>query len=222
MSTTVTISPASEDNSIGASAAATIAAVGSAFAAVLTDDADCKRMLEQARHEEQAQRLASVNLRTPDLRRLAQSAREAHFIVRETNNLVRIEVPGHRDPVWATKSDNGLAVIGGRESLQRVRVANTVSRLSQPLVQRGFTLKGGASGRNDFELVATNRDNRQIRITVASSGNAIIDAVNYHGKECEEVVKDLAAAVDGRITSYCHKPEYFGGTSVRIAPKQRV
>lgn len=222
MSTTVTISPSTEGSIIGAAAAGAIVAVTSAVAAVLSDDAECKRMLAQARQEQQAQRLASINLRTPDLRRLAQSAREAHFTVRETNSLIRIEVPGHRDPVWATKSESGLAVVGGRETLQRVLVANTVSRLSQPLVQRGFTLKGAVSGRKDFELVAVNRDNRQLRISVASSGDATVDAVNYHGKECEEVVKDLAAAIDGRITAHHRKPEYFGGALLRNAVKQHV
>jgi len=221
MSTTVTISPNSDGSGIAALAAGSVAVVGSVFAAVLTDDAECKRMLEQARQEQQAQRLASVNLRTPDLRRLAQSAREAHFTVLEGRNWLRIDVPGQRVPVWVAKRDSGVTLAGGRETLQQVLVANSVSRLSQPLVQRGFTLRGVAS-QKDFELVATNQDNLQLRITVASSGDATVDAVNYHGKECEEVVKDLAAAVDGSITAYHHKPEYFGGACVRIGTKQHV
>lgn len=223
MSTTVTISPTSEGNGVANVAAAGVAALGAALAAVLTDDAECQRMLAQVREEQRAARLASANLRTPDLARLAQSAREANFTVRAGRDWLRIDVPGQA-PVWVAKRETGLALAGGREALQRVLVANTVSRLSQPLAARGFTVGQAPArrGRNDVELIAKAADNREIRVSVAASGDATVDPLNYHGTECDPLVKDLAAAVDGTITSYCRKPEYFGGGTVRIAPKQRV
>ncbi len=223
MSITVTISPII---GVGVIAVVGVAAVASAavlMAAALTDDDECKEMLEQARTEQRAQRFASIRLRTSDLARLAQSAREAQFNVREHKDWVRIDVPGQRDPVWAAKTPGGISIVGGSESVGRVSVANSVSRLTQSLVSRGSTLARVPSrpGARDVQFVVTAPNNKQLQIAVTPSGEAVVDAVNHHGPECEQVARDLAAAMEGTVTSFCRKPEFFGG-GVRIGSKQRV
>ncbi len=223
MSTTVTISPSADGVGLIPVAAGAVAAVGSLLGAVLTDDAECKQMLEQARREQRAQRFASISLRTSDLGRLAQSAREAQFTVREHQDWVRIDVPGQRDPVWAARTAAGIAIVGGAESVGRVSVANSVSRITQTLALRGSTMTRVASrpGGRDVEFVATAPNNRQLKIAVTPSGEAVVAAVNHHGPECEQVARDLAAAMEGTVTSSCRKPEFFGG-GIRIGDKQRA
>lgn len=201
-----------------------VAAIGSVLGAVLIDDAECQRMLEQARLEQRAQRFANLTLKTFDLGRLAQSAREARFGVRETKDWLRIDVPGQRDPVWAARTSTGIAMVGGAETADRVKVANSVSRLTQTLASKGATLArvpSGSRGRNtEFEAVMP--DNRRLKIAVTPSGNAVVDAVNHLGPECERVVRDLAAAMEGTITSSRRKPEYFGSAAVEVGRKQRA
>jgi hypothetical protein len=222
MSTTVTISPSDAGEGVILLAAATVAAAGFLLSAVLTDDAECKQMLEQARREQRAQRFGLLTLRTSDLGRLAQSAREAQFTVRENSNYIRIDVPGQRDPVWAVRTAHGIAIAGGADSGARVSVANTVSRLTQTLAARGSTLARVPSrqGRRGVEFAAPTANNRQLKIAVTPSGEAVVDAVNHHGPECDQAARDLAAAMDGRITSFSRKPEFFGGGGVLIGSKQ--
>jgi hypothetical protein len=222
MSTTVTINPSTDGVGVIPVAAAGVSAIGSLLGAVLTDDAECRQMLEQARLEQRAQRFASIKLRTSDLARLAQGAREAQFSVRETKNWLRIEVPGQRDPVWAARTPDGIAIVGGAETAGRVSVANTVSRLTQILASRGSSVAPVASrsGSREVEFVARSSDNKQLKIAVMPSGEAVVDAVNHRGPECEQVARDLAAAIEGTITSFCRKPEYFGSAAVRVGSKQ--
>jgi hypothetical protein len=222
MSTTVTISPAAAGEGLVLLAAASIAAAGFLLSAVLTDDAECQQMLEQARREQRAQRFGLITLRTSDLRRLAQSAREARFTVRETADYVRVDVPGQRDPVWAVRTPVGIAIAGGADSGARVSVANTVSRLTQTLAARGSRLTRVETRRADrsVEFAATTLADRQLTIAVTPSGEAVVDVVNHHGSECDRVVRDLAAGMEGTITSSHRKPEFFGGGGVLIGRKQ--
>ena len=218
MSTTVTINP------VVSVCAATVAGIGALLGAVLIDDADCQRMLEQVRQDERAQRFASISLRSSDLARLAQGAREAQFSVRETKDWLRIDVPGQRDPVWATRTQEGIAIAGGARTIEQVSVANTVSRLTQMLASRGATVARvpARAGGRDVEFVATAADNRQLLIDVKPSGEAVVDAVNHRGPECETVARDLAAAMEGEITSFSRKPDYFGGVSARVRSRQNA
>jgi hypothetical protein len=223
MSTTVTVSPSADGTGLVPLVGAALAGVATVFVAALSDDAECRRMLEAARNEQRAQRFASIRLRTMDLCRLAQSAREANLNVREGNGWMRIDVAGH-DSVWATRTPTGVTIAGGSGSMSQVLVANAVSRLTQTLTSRGSTLKPvrQRSAAHPVEFVATGADRKQIHVAVTPAGEAIVDALNHHGPECETVVRDLAAAMEGTITSSCRKPEFFGGMGVRIGGKQRA
>ena len=224
MSTTVTISPIIGVGLVAVAGVAAVASVAVLMASVLTDDAECKQMLEEARREQRAQRFVSIGLRSFDLSRLAQSAREAQFSVREHKDWVRIDVPGQRDPVWAARTTAGIAIVGGTQTAARVSVANTVSRLTQILASRGSIVTPVASrstGR-EVEFVATSSDNKRLQIAVMPSGEAVVDAVNHRGSECEKIASDLAAAMEGTVTSYRRKPEFFGGAGVRVWGKQRA
>lgn len=243
MSTTVTIDPTADsagvvpiaaaaaaasavESALGAAfigAAAATVAVGSSLVAALKDDAECRNMLEQARLEQRTERFAVIRLRTSDLGRLAQSAREAQFTVREARDWVRIDVPGQRDSVWAVRTPAGIAIAGGAESGARVSVANSVSRLTRTLASKGanVALVPSRDGRQHVEVVATTPDGKQLKIAVTPTGKATVDAVNHRGPECEQAVRDLAVAMEGSITHFCRKPEFFGG-GVQIGNKQRA
>ena len=224
MSTTVTINPSADGVGVIPFAAAGVSAVGALLSAVLTDDADCRKMLEQARVEQRTQRFASIRLRTCDLSRLAQSAREAQFSIREGKDWLRIDVPGQRDSVWATRTPAGIAIVGGSESVGRVSMANSVSRVTQTLTSKGLSVSRMPSrpGRRDAEFVATAPGNRRLEIAIAPSGEAVVDAVNHRGPECEQIAQDLAASMEGTVTAYCRKPEFFGGGGVLAWSKQRA
>lgn len=135
---------------------------------------------------------------------------------------MRIDVAGQRDPVWATRTPTGISIVGGTGSVSRVLVANTVSRLTQTLASRGATVTPVRTRANRVEFVAAPAsDQRQIHVAVTPTGEAIVDAINHHGPECETVARDLAAAMEGTITATCRKPEFFGGAVARIGAKQR-
>lgn len=222
MSTTVTINPSADG--VTPIAAGAVSTIGSLLGAVLTDDADCQKMLELARVEQRTQRFASIKLRTCDLSRLAQSAREAQFSIRQGKDWLRIDVPGQRDPVWAARTPNGIAIVGGTESVGRVSMANSVSRLTQTLASKGLTVSRvpSRSGSRHVEFVATTPDNKQLQIAIRPGGEAVVDAVNHRGPECEQIARDLAAAMEGTVTAYCRKPEFFGGGAVLVGSKQRA
>lgn len=224
MSTTVTVSPAAEGSGLVPIVGGAVALVAAGLAAVLTDDAECRAMLETARRDQREQRFSTIRLRTSDLGRFVQSAREANLHVRQSGDWARIEMPGHRDPVWVVRTADGLTVAGGNPGVSQVLVANSVSRLTQTLAARGTVLTRvpQRTAVHPVEFVATGADNKQLHVAVDTSGAAVVDALNHHGPECEQVAQDLAVAMEGTITSFCRKPEYFGGAAVRLGVKQRA
>ncbi len=58
-------------------------------------------------------------------------------------------------------------------------------------------------------------------VVVGRAGEAKVDPKNFAGRECEGVVRDLAAAIDGTIVSFCPKPEYHNPAPVKLCETAR-
>jgi hypothetical protein len=214
MSTTITVTPVAATSVGLGSVIAPLAMAGiglwAAARVLAAHDQECRRLLDETRDELRDERLAAIQLRTPDLDRLVQSVGEAKLASRfVSDRAIRIDSAG--EPVWAMRTAGGVAVFGREAAVHRVLVANTISRVVEHLSRQGFTFDTGRKTPDSVNLVASGPRREVIDITVSKAGEAIVDPLNYSGPACERAVQDLAAAVDGLITQSCRKPEYFGG-----------
>ncbi len=224
MSTTVVISPVAA-GAAGAGIASLVLGVGTgvwaAVQALTAQDETCRRLLAKSREQLRRERLAMAELSTTNLERLTQSALEAKF--RPT------PLPGGGvrfaagpDPVWATRTPTGILLVGGEAALRRLLVANTTSRAVEHLKARGLRVETARTRSGAISLVGRSTGRQAIQVHITSSGEAHVDLDGFQGKACEQVVRDLATALEGTITRFCPKPEYYGGAAVTVKGTERV
>jgi hypothetical protein len=224
MSTTVVITPAiAASAGAGAALVPLAAIVGTALwaaARAAAHDPACAELLERSREQLRRERLATIELRTTDLERLRRCGVEARFEARAiARDSVRLSAGD--EPVWAARTESGIRLIGDEAALRRLLVANTTSRVVEFLRGRGLEVETRDVGR---ELVVVGRGSgrRAVEVAVGGTGEARVDLKNFAGKECEREVRDLAAALEGTITSFCPKPEYYGTAAVRAGSATRA
>lgn len=226
MSTTVVISPVAASGVAGSAVLPLALVVGTglwaAARAMAAQDEVCAKLLAKSREDLRRERLASIELRTADIERLTRSALEARFQATPLpRGGVRL-VGGSGHPVWAARTPNGIQLIGGETSLRCLLVANTASRVAEHLRSRGLQVETGRTRTGEITLVGKGVGAQAVEITVEASGEAQVDLGGFRGKECEQVVRDLATAIEGTITRFCPKPEYYGGAAVKVGGTERA
>jgi hypothetical protein len=113
-------------------------------------------------------------------------------------------------------------LIGDEAELRRLLIANTASRAAEHLRSRGFQVEMGRTRTGELTLDGRPGGTQGVEITIESSGEARVDLTGFQGKGCEQVVRDLATAVEGTITRFCPKPEYYGGAAVKVGGTERA
>ena len=218
MSTNVVITPVAA----GVAAAAIlplVVAAGAVWAVsrVLAEtDAEYAALLEKCRDERRRDRLATMQLRSADLERLVRSGREARFQTTALpNGSVRLRT-SPQEALWAVPTPEGIRLVGHEQALRRIAVANTTSRAVEHLQARGYRVATTLHGPGDVRITATGRGREVVKVAVGSSGDATVDPQHFSGRECEGVVRDLAAAIDGTIVKSSPKPEYWHTTPVKV------
>lgn len=220
MSTNVIITPAAAATGITATgilplvlAAGAVWAVSRVLAAM---DAEYAALVEKSRDELRRQRLATMQLRTTDLDRLVRSAVEARFRMTPlSNGSVRLRI-GPRDTLWAVRMPEGIRLVGHEHALRRLAVANTASRAVEHLRARGYRVTTAPQRSGEVRISAAGRGREAVQVVVGSSGEATVDPQHFTGRECEGVVRDLAAAIDGTVVKSCPKPEYWSTAPVKV------
>jgi hypothetical protein len=215
MSTNVIISPVAA--ATGTTAAAGILPLVVAAGAVwAVSRALAAHDLEKSREELRRERLMTMQLRTADLDRLARSASEERLSVTPlSHDSIRLG-SGHREHLWALRTPEGIRLVGHEESLRRLVRANTVSRAVEHLQARGFRVNVARRECGEIKISAAGQGRRVVQVAVGGSGEATVDPQNFEGRECEGFVRDLAAAIDGTVVSFCPKPEYWSAAPVKL------
>lgn len=227
MSNTVTIEPAVPVG--GGSSAVVIPlalAVGTALwvavrAAIGTEE-ECRPWIEGGREELRRQRLATLELRTADLSRLVNAGSEARLsAIQLPTGSVRFSAStGER--VLAARTATGLRLVGEEGALRSLVVANSVARTRDFLASRGFQIDVARGRAGEVTLVGRNPDAKTVTVGVASTGQATVDSAGFKGRECEGFVRDLSTALEGTMTQFCPKPEYYGGAAVTVGQRERA
>jgi hypothetical protein len=170
-----------------------------------------KKTREQLRDE----RWASMQLRTTDLDRLIRSACDVQFETKPlSREAVRLQTTS-REPVWAVREPGGIRLIGHEHSIRDLAVAHTTSRAIEHLQARGYRVKT-TKRRGEVQITAAGQGRRVVDVVVTGHGEATVDPQHFAGRECEGVVRDLAAAIDGTVVNFCPKPEYFNVAPVKV------
>src|SRR5262249_15119795 len=121
-----------------------------------------------------------------------------------------------REPIWLIREPDGIRLVGQEDSLSRLTVANTRSRIVEHLHGRGQRVKTTTKPSGEVHITATGEGRRVINVVVRGHGEAKIDPQHFSGRECEGVMRDLAAAIEGTIVRSCPKPEYFNPAPVKV------
>jgi hypothetical protein len=226
MSTTVVISPVAASGVAGSAILPLALVVGTglwaAARAIAAQDETCAKLLAKSREDLRRERLAMLELRSADLGRLTRSALEARFQATSLpGGAVRL-AEGSRVPVWAARTADGIQLMGEEASLRRLLVANTASRAVEHLRSRGFQVETGRMRTGETALVGRPGAGQGVEVVIGSSGEAHVDLTGFRGKECERVARDLATAIEGTITSFCPKSEYYGGAAVKVGETERA
>lgn len=194
-------------------AAGAVLAVGVALAAT---DEEYAALVKKSREELRRQRLATMQLRTTDLDRLVRSAGEARFHMTPLpNGSVRLRT-GPQETLWAVRMPDGIRLVGHEHALRRLAVANTASRAVEHLETRGYRVTTARQRSGEVRLTAAGRGREAVQVVVGGSGEATVDPQYFTGRECEGVVRALAAAIDGTIVKSSPKPEYWRTAPVRV------
>lgn len=227
MSSTAVISPVAPTTGVAGTAIVPLAllvgtALWAAARAIAAADPKCAEFLNKSREDLRRERLAIVDLRTCDFDRVVRAAREASFRTESLQGgATRVSGPGET-PVWMTRTPSGVRMVGSEASMQRLLIANTASRAAEHLLGRGFRVQLTRTGSGEVTLLGKGGGTQALKVRVSGAGEASVDMEKFQGKECEEVVHGLATAIEGSITSFCRKPEYFAAPPVKIGGKTRV
>lgn len=190
--------------------------------ALADTDAEYAALVEKSREELRRERLSTMQLRTADLDRLVRSAGEAHFSMTQlSNGSVRVRT-GPRETLWAVRMPEGIRLVGHEHALRRLAVANTASRAVEHLQARGFRVTQKPQRSGEIRISAAGRGREVVQVVVGGSGEAKVDPQHFAGRECERVVRDLAAAIDGTVAKFCPKPEYFNAAPVKVCGVTRA
>ena len=227
MSTNVIISPVAA--AAGTTAAAPILPLVLAAGAVLAlgmalaaTDEEYAALVKQSREELRRQRLATMQLRTTDLDRLVRSAGEAQFRMTPlAAGSVRLQTAA-RERIWLVRKPEGIRLVGHESALRRLAVANTTSRAVEHLQARGFRVTQKRQRSGEIQISAAGRGREVVHVAVGGSGEAKVDPQHFAGRECERVVRDLAAAIDGTVVNFCPKPEYLTAAPVKVCGVTRA
>ena len=220
MSTNVIITPVATAAGTAAApilplvlAAGAVLAVGIALAAT---DEEYATLVKKSREELRRQRLGTMQLRTTDLDRLVRSAGEAHFRMTPlAAGSVRLQTGAHQR-IWLVPKPEGICLVGHEPALRRLVVANTTSRAVEHLQAGGYRVKTALRRNGEIQISAAGRGRQVVQVVVGGSGEATVDPQHFAGRECEGVVRDLAAAIDGTVVTFCPKPEYFNVAPVKV------
>ena len=194
-------------------AAGAVLAVGMALAAT---DEEYAELVKKSREELRRQRLATMQLRTTDLDRLVRSADEARFRMTQlSDGSVRLRT-GSRETLWAVRVPEGIRLVGHEHALRRLAVANTASRAVEHLQARGYRVTTAPQRSGEIRISAAGRGREAVQVVVGGSGEATVDPQHFIGCECEGMVRDLAAAIDGTVMNFCPKPEYWSTAPVKV------
>lgn len=226
MSTNVIITPVAAATGITAAgilplvlAAGAVWAVSRVLAAT---DAEYAALVEKSREELRRERLATMQLRTTDLDRLVRSAGEAQFRMTPlAAGSVRLQTGAH-ERIWLVREPEGLRLVGHEPALRRLAVANTTSRAVEHLQTRGFRVTQKRQRSGEIQISAAGRGREVVQVVVGGNGEAKVDPQHFAGRECERVVCDLAAAIDGTVVNFCPKPEYFNAAPVKVCGVTRA
>ncbi len=195
--------------------------IRSALNAIAGRDPACEKLLAQTRNDLRRERLAALTLRSFDLRRLTQSARESRFTHRQLDaGRIRLATPTGAI-LWAARTPDGLRLVGQEQAIRSLLVANTASRALEHLRSRGLDVTVRRSVNGELSIAGAGIQKRKIDVTVRPNGEAKVEPANY-GKSCGQQVNDLAHAVEGEIAYFKPKPEYFGGATVAVREKQHA
>jgi hypothetical protein len=226
MSTTVVISPATRSGSGTAGFLPLAVAVGTglwaAAKAFARQDAACAKLLAKTREELHQERLGMIELQSADLARLARSAREANFAVSALSGGDLRFALGPHQPLWASRTPDGISLLGRENDLRRLLATHTASRAVEHLQSRGLTVQVRRNTGGEVCLMGRGAGPQTVAVTVGASGTAQVDVQQSSGKACEQLVRDLATAIGGTITDFRPKPEYFGGTAVKAGGVARA
>jgi hypothetical protein len=223
MSTTVTVSPAvttpTSPNGVLLPLALVGAGLWAVARAIAAQDETCARLLAQSRADLRQERLATLELRSVDLARLARSAREARFFTSALpGGSLRLRAEqGH--PVWAMRTPTGIQLLGGEAAMHRLLIANTTSRAAEALRANGFQVVATQNARGRVGLVGKGVGRQVVTVSVGGSGEARMDLQGFQGKACEGIVRNLATAMEGTVTDFRLKPEYHSSAPVTVGGK---
>jgi hypothetical protein len=194
-------------------AGAAIAGVGLFIAAT---DKRYAALRSKTRERLRDERWATMRLTTRDLDRLVRSARESEFNATSISpEAIRIET-NLREPVWLVREPEGTRLIGQEQALRRLSIANTKSRALEHLKGCGYRVKTTTRPSGEIHISAAGQGRRVVDVVVSGHGEATIDTKHFNGRECDRVVRDLAAAIEGTIVKSCPKPEYFNAAPVKV------
>lgn len=184
--------------------------------ALAASDEEYAALMEQSREDLRGDRLATMQLQSTDLQRLTRSAREVQFrLTPLSQESVKLS-NSPREPVWATRDAAGIRLIGNEQAIRRLSIANTASRAIEHLKGKGYRVKATAKRNGEVHISANGRGREVVDVVVGGHGEAKVDPQHFAGRECETVVRDLAAAIDGAVVMSCPKPEYFTAAPVKV------
>jgi len=187
--------------------------VGRALAA---SDEEYAALMEKSREDLRRERLATMQLQSTDLQRLTRSAREAQFQPKSLSSGA-VKLNGSpREPVWAVREPAGIRLVGNEQALRRLVVANTASRAVEHLEGKGYRVKTTPRRSGEIHISANGCGREVVDVVVGGSGEATVDPKHFTGRECENVVRDLATAIEGTVVKSCPKPEYFSAAPVKV------
>lgn len=224
MSTNVIITPVAQ--AAGVAIAAPILLAGVAVAGVglflAATDEKYAALRKKTRNQLRDERWASMQLRSADLDRLMQTARDVHFDMTPlSREAVRLQTASH-EPVWAVRDEEGIRLIGREQSLRHLAVAHTTSRAIEHLQGRGYRVKTSTKRSGEVRISAAGQGRRVVDVVVGGHGEARVDPQHFPGRECEGVVRDLATAIEGAVVKSCPKPEYFAVAPVKVSGVARA
>jgi hypothetical protein len=183
--------------------------------AAIGSDAECRPFLERGKDELRRQRLATLELRSRDSAHLVRAGHAIHLPAVTTPEGGMRFGTDDRARVWAVPSETGLRLVGHEDALRALVMTSSALRTREFLEARGYQVDSAPAPTGELTLVARNRETKTVSVSVARTGATTVDTSGFSGRACEALVRDLSVALEGTITRFCPKPEYYNAPTVR-------
>ena len=177
------------------------------------------RLREERRQE--WRQIKTTNLHIQSYEPLVRTAEKLGYSAQHNGSDIYLLRPtGERLAISHTEQGLSLSTVGDISHVQNLVRQHALERAEAHMQSRGMQVRTSRRANGDVELLGSSAEG-QINTQIHQDGSAFVDVNEAEGSHCEDMLKDLASAMGGKVSdvekkSRCYRLPVREDVKVRI------